>query len=114
MIVEDDSSTRGCLGGLFSLQGWDVCLAPTVAEALTLLGHGLKPDFLVLDLGLPDGGGEAVLKAVKEAGLKTHIIVCTGIADPLRLMKLRDMKPDVTLIKPIDADVLCRLCESWA
>jgi DNA-binding response OmpR family regulator len=114
MIVEDDSPTRDRLGGLFSVQGWDVRLTPTVSEALTLLGHDLEPDVLILDLGLPDGGGEAVLSAVKEAGLKTHVVVCTGTADPLRLLHFREMKPDMTLIKPIDPDVVYRLCETWA
>src|SRR5687768_4681808 len=97
MIVEDDSATRRCLGGLFSLQGWEVCLAPTVGEALTLLEHGLEPDVLILDLTLPDGGGEAVLEAVKDAGLQTQVIVCTGTTDPVRLMKLRELGPDLTL-----------------
>ncbi len=114
MIVEDDSATRRCLGGIFSLQGWEVCLAPTVSEALTLLEHGLVADFLILDLTLPDGGGEAVLKAVKDAGLKSQVIVCTGTMDPIRLLRLRELEPDITLIKPVDPDVICRLCESWA
>src|SRR4051812_7735781 len=114
MIVEDDATTRRCLGGLFTRRGWEVCLAPTVGEALALLEHGLEPDFLILDLRLPDGRGEAVLKAVQDAGLKTRVIVCTGMMDPIRLMRLREMEPNVMLIKPIDADVVCRLCESWA
>ena len=113
MIVEDDAATRKCLGGLFTLQGWATCVAPTVSEALALLDHGLEPDSLILDLGLPDGQGEAVLRAVKEAGPKTRVIVCTGVADPMRLMGLRDLKPDLTIFKPIDPDVLCRVCTSW-
>jgi DNA-binding NtrC family response regulator len=88
-------------------------LAPTVGEALALLEHGVEPDFLILDLRLPDGLGEAVLKAVQDAGLKTRVIVCTGMMDPMRLMRLRAMKPDMMLIKPIDADVVCRLCDAW-
>jgi DNA-binding NarL/FixJ family response regulator len=80
---------------------------------MTLLGHGLEPDFLILDLRLPDGDGEAVLEAVKDAGLKTRVIVCSGAADPLRLLRLRELKPDLTLVKPIDPNVICNLCESF-
>lgn len=112
MIVEDDSATRDSMGGLFTFYGWDVCLAPTLAEALTLLAHGLEPDFLILDLRLPDGDGEAVLKAVKDRGLRTRVIVCSGAADdPLRLIRLREMNPDLTLVKPIDPDIVVNLCE---
>src|SRR4051812_13076211 len=113
MLVEDDPATRDGLGGLFRRRGWDVCPAPTVAAALAGLGHGPEPDLLILDLGLPDGGGEAVLRQVKAAGLRTRVVVFTGAADPLRLVRLRELGPDATLIKPIDPDVLLRLCESW-
>src|SRR4051794_13054739 len=102
MIVEDDAATRKRLGGIFSHRGWDVRSAPTVGQALTLLGRGLEPDFLVLDLGLPDGEGEVVFEAVKDAGLRTRVIVFTGMADPARLRRVGQMKPDITLIKPID------------
>jgi DNA-binding NtrC family response regulator len=113
MIVEDDAATRRGLGILFARRGWDVRSAASVAGALSLLGHGPEPVFLLLDLGLPDGGGEAVLEAVKAAGLGTHVLVYTGTADPLRLMRLRELGPELTLFKPLDPDVICRLCEGW-
>ncbi|UQX90326.1 response regulator transcription factor [Jatrophihabitans telluris] len=37
--------------------------AATVAEAVTVIGH-LKPDVVLLDVHLPDGGGPAVVAAV--------------------------------------------------
>jgi DNA-binding response OmpR family regulator len=106
MIVEDDPATRKRPGGISSHRGRDVRSAPTAEE-------GLEPDFLILDLGLPDGDGETVFGAVRGAGLATRVIVCTGMVDPMRLLRLGRMRPDVTLIKPIDADVIARLCESW-
>jgi two-component system, OmpR family, response regulator len=111
MIVEDHLSTRRTLGGMFSRRGWEVCLAPTIAEALSLLDHGLEPDCLVLDLMLPDGDGEQVLRRVRALGLKTRVAVCTATSEPTRLGALRGWEPDALLIKPIDADVLCNLCE---
>jgi two-component system KDP operon response regulator KdpE len=113
LIVEDDAATRRGLGVLFARRGWDVRSTSTVAGALALLGHAPPPDFLLLDLGLPDGAGEAVLEVVKGAGLGTRVVVCTGTADPLRLIRLRALGPDLTLFKPLDPDVICRLCESW-
>jgi two-component system, OmpR family, KDP operon response regulator KdpE len=113
MIVEDDPATRKRPGGISSHRGRDVRSAPTADEALALPEEGLEPDFLILDLGLPDGDGETVFGAVRGAGLATRVIVCTGMVDPMRLLRLGRMRPDVTLIKPIDADVIARLCESW-
>jgi CheY-like chemotaxis protein len=79
-------ATGHALGGLGSRYGWGVCLSPTVSEALNLLEHGLEPDCLILDLKLPDGDGAAVLRKVLDAGLKTHVTVCTGDTDPMRLI----------------------------
>jgi CheY-like chemotaxis protein len=110
MIVEDDLATRDALGGLCSRYGWGVCLSPTVTEALNLLEHGLEPDCLVLDLVLPDGDGIEVLRKVREAGLRTHITVCTGDTDPIRLIQVRQLNPELLLIKPIDPEVVCHLC----
>ena len=78
MIVEDDAATLRALGSAFSRKGWDVCTAATVAEALALLERSPAPDFLILDLMLPDGGGEVILRRVKQAGLASHVIICTG------------------------------------
>jgi DNA-binding response OmpR family regulator len=114
MIVEDDLATRRALGAIFSRDGWQVCLATTAAEAAALLDHGLVPDFLILDLMLPDGDGVAILGRVRRAGLATRVIVCSGTSDPARWDAVRGLHPDLTLTKPIDADVLLNLCENWS
>ena len=52
------------------------------AASLDLLSGGLEPDCMILDLMLPDGEGEAVLREVRERHLRTHVAVCTGTALP--------------------------------
>ena len=78
MIVEDDPASRSSLGSIFSRRGWIICAAGTLSGAMSLLDHGLVPDCLLLDLVLPDGNGEEVLKKVRDGGLKTRVAVCTG------------------------------------
>ena len=82
MIVEDDPSSRTSLGSIFSRRGWVICSAGTLSGAMSLLDHGLVPDCLLLDLVLPDGNGEEVLRKVRDGGLKTRVAVCTGAQDP--------------------------------
>src|SRR4051812_2028306 len=60
LIVEDDASLREVWEVIFRCRGWDVTSASTVAEGLALLDP--PPDYLILDLGLPDAGGEIILR----------------------------------------------------
>ena len=86
-------------------------MAATVAEGLDLLDP--PPDCLVLDLMLPDGGGEAILRKVREDDLPTRVVaVTTGSNDPARLAVVKELNPDVLLSKPIDPSVLLRVCEA--
>ena len=53
LIVEDDRSARKATAAILKKQGYAVLEAATVAEAM----HGLleRPDWILLDLMLPDG-----------------------------------------------------------
>jgi CheY-like chemotaxis protein len=113
MIVEDDGSTRLALGAVFARRGWEVALASSVGDALDQLEHGPEPCGIILDLTLPDDGGEALLRHVRDAGLGSRVVVYTGTIEPLRLMRVRDLRPDLLVIKPLDPDVLCTLFDDW-
>ena len=63
LIVEDNAVTRRALQALFKSRGWAVSVAETVAEGLAQLDP--PPDVIVLDLMLPDGDGEEVLREVR-------------------------------------------------
>lgn len=113
LIIEDHDATRLALGKVFVRRGWTVRSGSAVAEALDLLDSGPEPDALILDLMLPDGDGLDVLRQVRGAGLRTHVAICTGTSDPMLLIRARALSPDILLIKPIAADVLCNLCDGW-
>ncbi len=104
LIVEDDRSMRTVWQLVFAQRGWDVTVASTVAEGLA--GLEPPPDYLILDLMLPDGGGEAILRKVKDGNLKTRVAVTTGSDDPEQLKVARSLMPEAWFEKPINiADV---------
>ncbi len=107
LIVEDDESLRTVWQVIFSARGWRVEMASTVAEGLERLDQlDQAPDYLILDLQLPDGPGEMVLRRVREAGLKTRVVITTGSNDPRELGIVRDLHPEALLRKPLNvADV---------
>jgi DNA-binding response OmpR family regulator len=110
LIVEDDPGSRRALRSIFAQHGWTVAEAATVAEGLASLDP--PADCVILDLMLPDGPGEVVLRKLRDDSLSSRVIVVTtGVSDPLRRMEVAKLNPDFLLQKPIDPDILFRLCQ---
>ena len=105
-MVEDDRATRRALRAIVTRRGWDVSAASSLAEAWPILRSG--PDYMILDLMLPDGDGLSLLEAVRDEGLPTRVVVTTGSADSTRLAAVRQLKPHSLLFKPVDIDELLR------
>src|SRR5215207_5117142 len=100
LVVDDDRWTRYALARIFQHQGWDVRVAATVAEGLDLLGTG--PTSVILDLELADGGGESVLRRVRQDGLDSRVVICTGVTARSRLEGLEPLRPDAVVHKPVE------------
>lgn len=102
LIVEDDEGTRRALRRFFKIMGFDVVTAGDVNSALESLDT--PPDLAILDLALPDGKGEDVLRAIRESGYRTRVIICTGIPETDRLKDIVPLGPVTLLLKPIALD----------
>lgn len=108
LIVDDDSYTRLALRNLFGRRGWHVDLAATIAEGLATLDDAHRA--LILDLNLPDGGGEAVLREVRRRAARTMVAVCSASVDAQQIARVRSLRPELLLSKPIDIGSLDRMC----
>ena len=108
LVVEDDAATRNALKRIFVNKGWSVRVASTVAEGLAQLDP--PPDCVILDLMLPDAGGEVILRTIRDGKMPTRVAVCTGTHDPTRLTLVAGLGPDALLQKPIALDDICRIC----
>jgi two-component system response regulator CssR len=109
LVVEDDAASCDALLRLLEHRGWVISVAKSVAEAMESLDP--PPHCILLDLTLPDGGGEDVLRKVRGENLPTRVAVCTGTSDPVRLAMVKGMDPDALFRKPIDFDAVCRAVE---
>jgi DNA-binding response OmpR family regulator len=111
LLVEDHVPTRDVLRRALTRRGWDVSEATTIAEGLTRLDLEYAFDCIMLDLMLPDGEGEVILRKVRTEGSPTRVVVVTAICDPARLREVSYCRPDAVLYKPSDLEGLCRACE---
>jgi PAS domain S-box-containing protein len=70
LLVEDHEDTARVLGRILRNAGFDVSHAGTVAEARRLAANK-RFDLLISDLGLPDGSGLELMKALRDTqGMK--------------------------------------------
>ena len=108
LLIEDDDWVRHALGRLLELRGFEVWMAPTLDAGLELLDLG--PDCVILDLRLPDGNGQAILRHIREQGLSCRVVICSAVADAEAREELGWLRPDAVYQKPVDVDVLIDAC----
>ncbi len=65
LLVEDDADIRDALSDELVELGCEVVSTETATLALARLQRGLKPDFVLLDLLLPEMSGTELLKTMK-------------------------------------------------
>jgi DNA-binding response OmpR family regulator len=102
LVVEDDAASRRALVQLLQLTGFDVIMAGTLADARRQLAN--KPDFVLLDLMLPDGTGASILAYVRENAIAARVAVTTGVGDWKRALADCEHEPDMVFTKPLDFD----------
>ena len=105
LLLEDDPSVADRLCRLLVARGENqVTHVATVAQALASLEH--RPDWVILDLDLPDGSGLVVLDAIRRAGHRARIIVSSGTTDATTLAAVAAYAPDFIIPKPLDPALL--------
>jgi CheY-like chemotaxis protein len=105
LIVEDHEDMRAALKRSFEMgddRRHDIEGVGTVAQALAALESPQGPPSLILlDMGLPDGDGTEVLRAVRERRLPARVYLMTGRHEQ-ELESARALAPDGVFLKPVD------------
>lgn len=76
LVVEDDPRVRDAVALLLRSAAWKLSLAPTAAEALRQFDAD-RPDVCLVDLGLPDLEGVALIRALLARRSDVPIVVLT-------------------------------------
>lgn len=124
LIVDDEAPIRRLLRNTLQVNEYQVIEAGSVAEALSMVGQE-RPDLMLLDLGLPDGDGQAVIEAVRggrvkrsgaspgdrsdpavETSLVIPIIVLSSRTDDRGKVRALDAGADDYVTKPFSVDEL--------
>ena len=82
LIIDDEEVVRDLVAAVLSEEGMSVAEALDGAEGLARWLEGPEPDLVILDLSMPGMPGLDVLRAAREAGRETPVVLVTGYADP--------------------------------
>lgn len=98
LIVDDEKAIRRFLRSTLVAEDFDVVEVETIAEARAA-GEKLKPDLVVLDLGLPDGDGTELI-APLIALSKPAILVLSALDEEARKVQALNLGADDFITKP--------------
>jgi len=104
LIVEDEPPIRRLLRSILAAHEYRTLEAPTGAEALSALRHH-RPDLVLLDLGLPDIDGQALIGRIREIA-PVPIVVLSSRGDEAAKVAALDAGADDYVTKPFGADEL--------
>ena len=107
LIVEDDKDMATVLKMRLTKAGFEVKSAPDAILGVKY-SHEFKPDLILLDLGLPAGGGFAVLERVKLSTNTSEIpiFILTGSGDGKAKERAMNMGAQNFIEKPYDFESL--------
>ena len=109
LIVDDEPAIRRLLKAGLGSQGYVLIEAGDGAAARRALTSE-APDLVILDLGLPDIGGQALLEGWRRDGIGVPILVLSSRADEAGIVQALEAGADDYIVKPFGMnELLARL-----
>jgi len=108
LVVDDDPQLRRLLRTTLAGQGFRVIEAETAGRGL-IEAKSHKPDLVILDLGLPDAEGHAVVRGIREWS-SMPIVVLSARVDEQQKIAALDAGADDYVTKPFTVgELLARI-----
>lgn len=104
LIVDDEPQIRKMLNLFLDASDFKIEESDSGKQAVRM-GASIKPDLVLLDLGLPDMDGKDVITAIRQWS-QVPIVVLSVRSDDDEVAKALNMGADDYIIKPFNADVL--------
>lgn len=108
LLIDDDPAVADATTMFLEMEGHEVMLAATAAEALAIVSARGMPDMIVSDFHLGGGqtGIDAIARLRTDHGQAIPAVLVTGDTSSLIKERIEAIKPCVVMSKPIDADEL--------
>jgi DNA-binding NtrC family response regulator len=110
LVVDDAPDTLEVVQRNLESQGYQVCTAPAVAEAVRIL-DGMAVDLVITDLKMPKVGGLELVRHVRENYANTGIMMITGYPTIGSAVDAVKMGAEDYISKPFTAEELSAAVE---
>lgn len=109
VVIEDDQDIKDFLEDILRENRYVVYSADKGTQALKLVDK-VKPNLVILDLGLPDIDGETVCKRIKEHYPQMPVMILTASTDSRDLVNSFEKGADDYVNKPfVNEELLARI-----
>jgi two-component system KDP operon response regulator KdpE len=112
LLIEDDRELRATLRDALQVEGYRVVASASLADARAVIAASRAQgglDIVLLDLGLPDGDGDALLTELRRERTTPVIVISARPGDDQKV-RLLDAGADDYLVKPFSlAELLARM-----
>lgn len=109
VVVEDEPGTRERLASIIAAQtGFHLLGAVGSLTAARQLLQQIEPDVVLLDLGLPDGSGLALLEDKRRQGLVFEVLVISVLGDERSVLAAIEAGAGGYLLKDADNAAVAR------
>ena len=105
MLIDDDESLQVLIGQIAERDGYEYCCASAGTEGLDLL-RTEQPDFLILDVMLPDINGFEICELIRAEGNKVPILFLSAKGDIVDKSIGFKVGADDYLVKPFQLEEL--------
>lgn len=107
LIADDEAETCAIVSAILRKAGYDTIVARDAMQAVAQAVQR-TPDVVVLDVMMPAGTGVGALEKLKMSNRTSQIpvIVLSGVRDPVRIERVRQLGALDFLHKPVDETAL--------
>ena len=99
LVVEDDEMIAEGLRFSLMSEDYEVLSAGTVQEAEKIWRSGMRPDFCLLDVMLPDGDGFSLCREIRRSS-KVPVLFLTACDDEVSTVRALELGADDYITKP--------------
>jgi CheY-like chemotaxis protein len=101
LIVDDNQDAADSLAMVLRLEGHKATVAYSAQAAIEAV-RSSEPEFILLDIGLPNMDGYEVAQRIRASGAPAHIIALTGYGQVEDRQRSMDAGFAAHLVKPVD------------
>ena len=105
LCVDDHQDTRSLLTCLFTLEGYGVMVAGTIAEALAF-ARRTAFDLFILDMLFPDGSGLDLCNQLRDLQPDVPVAFYSGVVDKNQVKRAFEAGGKMYLQKPLEVSDL--------